>query len=273
VQFVPVGFQVSERRACHIVPRHRSTYRYRSIARDQTALRMRRRDLAAARVRYGYRRLHVLLQREGWLVNHKRVSRWYRLEGLSLRVKSKKKRPSHLRVPRSAAAAPNEHWSMDFMSDRLGDGQRFRIVTLVENMSRESLAIEADVSLTGKRVVAVLERLAGSHGLPQVIYVDNGPEFISRRLDEWAHRYDVTLAFSRPGRPTDNPFIESFNGRFREECLNQHWFAGLEEAQATIEAWRVEYNTVRPHSALGNQTPAAYRADWCSAKIVQPEDG
>jgi putative transposase len=140
-------------------------------------------------------------------------------------------------------------------------------------MSRESLAIEADVSWTGKRVVAVLERLAWSHGLPQVIYVDNGPEFISRVPDEWAHRHNVKPAFSRPGKPTDNPFIESFNGRFREECLHQHWFAGLEEAQATIEAWRVEYNTVRPHSALGNQTPAAYRAHWCPAKIIQTEDG
>jgi putative transposase len=140
-------------------------------------------------------------------------------------------------------------------------------------MSRERLAIAADVSLTGERVVAVLERLAASHGLPQVIDVDNGPEFISRVLDEWAHRHGVKLAFSRPGKLTDNPFMEFFNGRFREECLNPHWFAGLEEAQATIEAWRVEYNTVRPHSALGNQTPAAYRADWCSATIVQPEDG
>jgi putative transposase len=272
VRFVQVGFQVSERRACHIIPMHRSTHRYRSIAQDQTALRMRLRDLAAARVRYGYRRLHVLLQREGWQVNHKRVYRWYRLEGLSLRVKAKKKRTSQLRVPRPAAEAPNEHWSMDFMTDRLCDGRRFRALTLVDNMTRESLAIEADVSLTGARVVAVLERLAESRGPPQVIYVDNGPEFISRVLDEWAHRHDVRLAFSRPGKPTDNPFIESFNGRFREECLNQHWFAGLEEAQATIEAWRIEYNTVRPHSALGNQTPVTYRANWYPAKIGHTEN-
>jgi putative transposase len=273
VRFVQVGFQVSERRACHIIPMHRSTHRYRSIAQDQTALRMRLRDLAAARVRYGYRRLHVLLQREGWQVNHKRVYRWYRLEGLSLRVKAKKKRTSQLRVPRPAAEAPNEHWSMDFMTDRLCDGRRFRALTLVDNMTRESLAIEADVSLTGARVVAVLERLAESRGPPQVIYVDNGPEFISRVLDEWAHRHDVQLAFSRPGKPTDNPFIESFNGRFREECLNQHWFAGLDEVQATIEAWRVEYNTVRPHSALGNQAPAAYRANRCPAMTLRTEDG
>jgi putative transposase len=268
VQFVRVGFQVSERRACHVIPVHRSTQRYLSIARDQTALRLRLRGLAAARVRYGYRRLHILLQREGWRVNHKRVYRLYRLEGLSLRLKQRRKRPSHLRVVTPTAQAPNEHWSLDFISDSLADGRRFRALTLVDNMTRESPAIEVDGSLSGQRVVTVLERLACAYGLPKTLFVDNGPEFTSKALDAWTHRHGVQLAFSRPGTPTDNPFIEAFNARFREECLNQHWFGSLDEARTTIEAWRVEYNTERPHTALHHQAPAVYKAHWIQAQEI-----
>jgi putative transposase len=259
---VRVGFVVSERRACRVIGCHRKTYRYKSRAKDQTALRMRLRELANVRVRYGYRRLHVLLQREGWRVNHKRVYRLYRLEGLSVRTKVRKKRASALRPLLPAAQAPNEQWSMDFMSDSLASGQRFRLLTLVDNMSRESPAIEVDRSLTGARVVAVLERLAAQQGLPQVLQVDNGPEFTSQALDAWAHRRGVKLAFSRPGRPTDNPFIEAFNGRVREECLDQQWFYSLDEARECLEEWRQDYNTIRPHTALGNQTPAVYAAGW-----------
>jgi putative transposase len=196
VRFVRVGFQVSERRACQVIPVHRSTQRYRSIARDQTALRMRLRDLAGARVRDGYRRLQVLLQREGWQVNHKRIYRLYRLEGLSLRLKSRRKRPSHLRVASPVAQAPDEHWSLDFITDSLADGRRFRALTFVDNMSRESPAIEVDRSLSGQRVVAVLERLAATHGLPKRLFVDNGPEFTSKTLDAWAHN-----PLSRPSTP------------------------------------------------------------------------
>lgn len=223
---------------------------------------MRIRDLAAARVRYGYRRVHVLLQREGWRVNHKRVYRLYRLEGLSLRLKTRKKRVSAVRVVQPAPTAPNQHWSMDFMSDSLYDGRRFRILTLVDNMTRESPTIEVSRSFSGQAVVAVLECLAQTVGLPKVIQVDNGPEFVSKALDEWAHRNGVKLAFSRPGTPTDNPFIEAFNGRFRQECLDQNWFGSLEDARTIIESWRVDYNTVRPHTALDNQTPDAYKANW-----------
>ncbi len=226
---------------------------------------MRLRELAAARVRYGYRRLHVLLQREGWHVNHKRVYRLYRLEELSLRLKTRKKRISALRVMQPPAQAPNEHWSMDFMTDSLYDGRRFRILTIVDNMSRESPAIEVDVSLPSIRVVAVLERLAQTHGLPKVIYVDNGPEFVAKALDTWAHRHGVKLAYSRPGKPTDNPFIEAFNGRLRQECLDQHWFASVEDARTTITGWWAEYNTVRPHTALQHQAPARYKANWLQA--------
>jgi len=262
VDFVRVGFAVSERRACRVIGCHRKTYRYKSRAKDQTALRMRLRELASVRVRYGYRRLHVLLQREGWRVNHKRVYRLYRLEGLVVRSPVRKKRTSALRPLLPAAQAPNEQWSMDFMSDSLANGQRFRVLTLVDNMSRESPAIEVDRSLTGKRVVAVLERLAGQWGLPQILQVDNGPEFTSQALDTWAHRHGVKLAFSRPGTPTDNPFIEAFNGRLRQECLDQQWFLSVEEARNCLEEWRRDYNTFRPHTALGNQTPAAFVAAW-----------
>ena len=214
------------------------------------------------RVRYGYRRIHVLLRREGWVVNRKRVYRLYRLEGLEVRTKIRKKRASALRPHLPVAQRPNEQWSMDFMSDALANGRRFRIVTLVDNMSRESPAIEVGVSLTGRHLVAVLERLALTHPLPRSIQVDNGPEFSSRALDAWAHQRGVKLVFSRPGTPTDNPFIEAFNSRVRQECLNQHWFFSVEEARTTLEDWRQDYNTVRPHTALGNLTPAAFQAAW-----------
>jgi putative transposase len=262
VQFLCVGFQVSERRACQAIGIQRSSYRYRSTARDQTALKMRIRDLAATRVRYGYRRLHVLLQREGWFVNHKRVYRLYRQEGLSLRLKTRKKRVSVGRVPQLSPTAPNQRWSMDFMSDRLYDGRRFRILTLVDNMTRESLALEVNRSFSGRVVADVLERLTQTTGLPKLIQVDNGPEFVSKALDEWAHHRQVKLVFSRPGTPTDNPFIEAFNGRFRQECLDQNWFESLDDARSIIEAWRQDYNTIRPHSSLDHLTPVAYKEKW-----------
>jgi len=261
-QFFRAGFRVSERRACRVVGAPRSTCRYRSAARDQTALRVRLRDLAASRVRYGYRRLHVLLRREGWVVNHKRVYRLYREEGLALRVKRRRKRVSAPRMLLPPAKRPQERWSIDFLTDSLADGRRFRVLTIVDNVSRVSPAIAVGVSLTGERVVALLERLKGTVGQPERIAVDNGPEFVSKALDAWAYRNGVQLEFSRPGKPTDNAFAESFNGHFRAECLDCHWFASLEEARQTIEAWRIEYNTERPHRALGQATPAA----WMTAR-------
>lgn len=223
---------------------------------------MRIRDLAAARVRYGYRRLHVLLQREGWSVNHKRVYRLYQQEGLSLRLKTHKKRISASRVLQPSPTAPKQRWSMDFMSDSLYDGRRFRILTVVNNRPRESPALEVNRSFAGQAVAEVLERLAQTTGLAKMIQVDNGPEFVSKALDEWAHRRQVKLAFSRPGTPTDNPFIEAFSGRFRQECLDQNWFESLGDARIIIEAWRMDYNTVRPHTALDQLTPAAYKENW-----------
>jgi len=262
VQFFRVGFQVSERRACRVAGVPRSSCRYRSQARDQTPLRHRLRELAAARVRYGYRRLHVLLQREGWRVNHKRIYRLYREEGLALRARRRKKRVSLPRVTPPPATRPHERWSMGFLAGTLVHGRPFKVMTLVDNVSRVSPAIEVDVSITGNHVVAVLDRLKRMAGCPARLAVDNGPEFISKALDAWAYRNGVTLEFSRPGKPTDNAFVESFNGHFREECLDQHWFETLAEAREVIEAWRVEYNEERPHRALGQRTPAAFLASW-----------
>jgi putative transposase len=267
-QFLCSNFQVSERRACRVLKLQRSVYYYRHRRDPQTELRLRLKDLAAARVRYGYERLHTLLVREGWQINLKRVYRLYHEEGLSLRLKTKKKRISERRVPLSRPAAPNECWSMDFVHDRLADGRPFRLLTLVDNFSRVSPAIECDFSLNGQRVVAVLERLKAS-GLPQTIKVDNGSEFISKTLDAWAHRHGVKLEFSRPGKPTDNAFIESFNGRLRQECLNQNWFLSLADARETIENWRQDYNEYRPHSSLGQQTPSEFVAGWQQTRTDQ----
>jgi putative transposase len=211
----------------------------------------------------------VLLQREGWKINLKRVRRLYKLEGLSLRLKKSKKRVSALRVVLPPAQHPNERWSMDFMSDALADGRRFRVFTIVDNFSRVSPAIEVDGSLTGQRVVEVLERLRWAQGLPQVIHCDNGSEFISRAVDDWAHRNGVKLAFSRPAKPTDNPFIESFNGKLRQECLQQHWFNSLEEAKAVVEAWRRDYNQQRPHRSLQGQTPEEFEHRWKVDRTLQ----
>jgi putative transposase len=251
---------------------HRTRYRYRSRAQDQGPLRQRIREIAAVRVRYGYRRVHTLLRREGWPVNVKRVYRLYRLDGLSLRLKARKKRVSAPRAVPLPPQSPNEQWSMDFMSDSLYDGRRFRVLTLVDNMSRESPAIVVDRSFSGTRVVAVLNRLEATWGVPQSIQVDNGPEFSSKALDDWAHRHRIKLVFSRPGTPTDNPYIEAFNGRFRAECLDQHWFASLEEARQIIEAWRIDYNEVRPHTALDHQTPAAYKAAYLQDQARQARE-
>lgn len=262
MQFFRVGFKVSERRACRVADVRRTTMRYRSQARDQSPLRQRIKELAAVRVRYGYRRIHILLRREGWKVNAKRVYRLYREEGLSLRLKRPRKRVSVLRVTPPPATRPNERWSIDFLRDNLLDGRPFRIFTVVDNVTKVSPAIVADFSLRGERVVAVLDRLKATIGLPKRLAVDNGPEFISKALDAWAYRNGVTLEFSRPGKPTDNAYVESFNGHFRQECLDQHWFASLEEARQIIEAWRIEYNTERPHQALKYGTPTAFAAAW-----------
>jgi len=236
----------------------RSSLRYGAAGSGDDKLRERVCILAYRWQRYGYRRLWVLLRREGWRVNHKRVYRIYRQEGLAVRKRKRK------RVARWRGEAPsqptctNSRWSMDFMSDATERRGRLKVLTVVDDYTRECLAIEVDAFLPGFRVVRVLERLGKRRGLPEEILMDNGPEFTSRALDVWAHRHGVKLRYIEPGKPMQNPYIESFNGKFRDECLNQHWFLNVIEAKQIIERWRQEYNEVRPHSSLGNVPPAEF---------------
>lgn len=252
-------YQVGERRACSAMGFGRSSQRYRSRRDPQVALRMRLKDLAAVRVRYGYRRLHVLLRREGWAVNHKRVHRLYAEEGLSIRTKlPRRKRAWRYRQGRPAVGGANEVWAMDFMSDQLFDGRPIRILTVVDIHTREGLSTTPRANFRAAQVVEVLDQLVRVRGKPKCLRVDNGPEFAGRLLDHWAHLNGVEIDFSRPGKPTDNAFIEAFNARLRAECLNASWFLSLADARDRIEEWRCHTNEERPHSALGNLTPRAF---------------
>ena len=255
-----VSYRVSERKACNALGFARSSNRYKSTADRQDFLRIRLRDLAAVRVNYGYRRLHILLAREGWQVNHKRVYRIYTEEGLTMRRKRPKRRfvSSTVRQARPAVQSINQCWSMDFVADQLVDGRRIRVLTIVDNFTRESLGLYAAQNIKGDDVVGVLDGIITHRGKPARIQVDNGSEFTSRSMDLWAYLNKVKLDFSRPGKPTDNPFIESFNGKFRAECLNGNWFLSLDDARDKIEQWRVDYNWHRPHSSLGNLTPVEF---------------
>lgn len=229
---------------------------------------MRIKEITATLVHYGYRHAHVMLRREGWADNQKRVYRLYRAEGLSLRLKRPKRNKSaRLRQPKQLATAINQIWSMDFVADALFDGRRLRALTVVDNYTRESLAIDVGQSLKGEDVVDTLNWIAVHRGLPEAIKVDNGSEFISKVLDKWAYERGVALDFSRPGKPTDNAKVESFNGRFRQECLNAHWFLSLNDAKAKIEEWRQYYNEARPHSALKWATPSEF------ARLAMEKDG
>jgi len=207
-------------------------------------------------VRYGYRRVHVVLRREGWAVNVKRVYRLYHEMGLQLRNKPPKRRvKAKLREDRRAPQGANETWAMDFVHDQLAMGRKVRVLTVVDTFTRFSPVIDPRFTYRGEDIVQALERTCRRTGYPKAIRVDQGSEFISRDLDLWAYQHDVVLDFSRPGKPTDNAFIEPFTGKFRAECLNAHWFMSLEDAREKMEAWRRDYNEVPPHSAIGNKTP------------------
>jgi putative transposase len=223
-------------------------------------LRARMREIANTRIRFGFWRIYVLLRREGWKVNHKRIYRLYKAEGLNLRTKRPRRRKAAAnRMDRIVLTGPNQSWSMDFVSDSLFDGRKFRALTVVDNHTREYVAIEVAQSLTGDDVVRVLTNIAKErHQYPLRVQADNGPEFVSLALDKWAYENGVTLDFSRPGKPTDNPFIESFNGSLRDECLNTNWFMSLEDAQEKIETWRQDYNHFRPHSSLDDVPPVMF---------------
>lgn len=251
------NYRASIRRSCRLVSLSSSVWYYKPQPRDDTFLRMRMREIASVRVRYGFWRIYILLRREGFTDNHKRMYRVYKEEGLNLRSKRPRRNKSGAhRMERPDISTINQCWSMDFVSDQLFDGRRFRALTIVDNFSRKCLAIYPGKSIKGHDVVEVVERLKVEKGfIPDRIQVDNGSEFISKALDKWAYENDVVLDFSRPGKPTDNPFIESFNGSFRDECLNTNWFLSLQDAIEKIEAWRKDYNQYRPHSSLGGRTP------------------
>jgi putative transposase len=248
----------AERRACALASLHRSTCRYVARRVDDPKLVARLRELAEARPRFGYRRLHALLRREGQRVNRKRVYRLYKVARLAVRRRSRRK----LRVSRPAPAIPlmrpNQRWSMDFVHDYLADGRRLRTLNVVDAFTRECLAIEVDTSLPAARVVRVLDKLVWEYGLPESLRIGNGPEFISFTLDAWAVQHSVKLDFIQPGKPTQNAHVESFNGHFRDECLAQHRFPNVPRARAEIEIYRVDYNSVRPHSSLDYRTPKEF---------------
>jgi len=258
VAFVRQNVGMSERRACGLLKVHRATARYRPRRTDDGKLKRRLRELAEQRRRFGYRRLLVLLKREGRVVNHKRVYRLYAEDGLQVRRRRRKRVSAAVRRPMEAPSRPTERWSMDFATDSLANGRRFRALVVVDDFTRECVGIEVDTSLTGGRVARLLERAGELAGLPEVVVSDNGPEFTSRALDAWAYRNGVELRFIQPGKPNQNAFAESFIGKFRDECLNEHWFSSLADAREKLEAWRVDYNTQRPHSSLDDATPSEF---------------
>ena len=252
-------FGLSQRRACALVNISRSVMSYQPKKSElNEKLRRRLIELAQRHRRWGHWRFYVLIRREGVKVNHKRTERIYRQEKLMLKIRRRKKVAALTRIPLPKPEGPNQRWAMDFVHDQLSSGRRLRALTVVDTFTKECLAIEVDTSLNGMRVKRVVEALSWHRGLPAAISVDNGPEFAGKVLDEWAYRRQVKLAFIRPGKPVENAFIESFNGKFREECLNLNYFVSLDEAKQIIEDWRIEYNGVRPHRSLNDLTPEQF---------------
>lgn len=252
------AWKVSVRRACGVLRLDPKTYRYRSRRPGQALLESRIKEICQTRVRYGYRRVHVMLRREGWVINEKRTRRVYNEMGMQLRSKTPRRRvKAALRADRTPPSGSNEVWAMDFVHDQLAMGARLRILTVVDTFSRYAPLVDPRLAYRGADVVASLERVCKVMGYPAAIRVDQGSEFVSRDLDLWAYQNNVTLDFSRPGKPTDNAFIEAFNGRLRAECLNMHWFLSVADAREKLECWRRDYNEVRPHGAIGNKPPAA----------------
>jgi putative transposase len=258
VSYVEVEYQMSERHACRLMGLGRSTHRYRARKERDAALRMRLKELAARRMRFGYRRLTAMLLREGMPANHKRVYRLYREEGLAMRIRQRRRIRWSGAVVKPAASQPNERWSMDFVTDCVSSGKVIRMLTIVDDCTRECPVIEVDTSLGGLRVRRVLDRIASERGLPGAIVLDNGPEFRGRALAAWSEERGVRLEFIQPGKPTQNAYIESFNGRLRDECLNANWFTSLSDARRKVETWRLDYNQQRPHSSLDYLPPAEF---------------
>jgi putative transposase len=252
-------YAMSERHACRLLGLGRSTYRYRARRQERDIeLRSRLKELAAKRMRFGYRRLTAMLVREGMSANHKRVYRLYREEGLAMRIRQRRRIRWTGGVSGPVATRANERWSIDFVSDCVSTGRVIRMLTVVDDCTRECPAIEVDTSLGGLRVRRVLDRIASERGLPEAIVLDNGPEFRGRALAAWSEERRVRLEFIQPGKPAQNAYAESFNGRLRDECLNANWFTSLSDARRKIETWRQDYNQQRPHSSLKYLPPAEF---------------
>lgn len=262
VAYLESTHKMSERRACQVIGCCRMTIRYASRRSDDAVVRERMKAMAHERRRFGYRRLHVLLRREGHVVNHKRLFRLYREENLNVRRRGGRKRAIGTRSPMLLPMAPNERWSLDFVSDQLTDGRRLRILCVVDDCTRECLALVADTSLSGGRVARELDRIIAQRGKPKMIVSDNGTEFTSNAILTWADRSRVDWHYIAPGKPNQNAFVESFNGRLRDELLNETLFGSLAHARAVLQAWQSDYNTQRPHSRIGWLTPAEYASNF-----------
>jgi putative transposase len=257
VAHLQVAYKVSERRACSALGADRTSVRYCSRRPDDMALRARLRELASVRRRFGYRRLHILLRREGVVMNHKKLRRLYREERLQVRRRSGRKRALGTRAP-VLPQGPNQRWSLDFLSDAFADGRRFRILAIVDDFTRECLALVVDTSLPGLRVARELDAVITRRGRPAMIVSDNGTELTSMTMLRWSQEHGITWHYIAPGKPQQNAFVESFNGRLRDECLIETLFASLAHAREVLAIWRDDYNTVRPHSGLGNLAPSIY---------------
>jgi len=252
------SYEVSQRRACRAIGVDRTSVRYRSVRPDDAVLRARLRELAAVRRRFGYRRLQLMLRREGVRMNHKKLRRLYREERLQVRRRGGRKRALGTRAPMAIPQGPNQRWSLDFVSDTLMDARRFRILTVVDDFTRECLALVADSSLSGLRVGRELDAVIARRGKPQTIVSDNGTEFTSVAILRWSQDRGIDWHYTAPGKPTQNAFIESFNGKLRDEMLNETLFRSLGHAREALAIWKNDYNIVRPHSAIGNVPPATY---------------
>ncbi len=263
---------MSVRRSCRLIGLRVATWYYRSQARDVSVLRQRLRELATARPRFGYERLHILLTREGWRIGRNKVHRLYKLERLQVRMRARRrKRVSLHRGPAPRAAAAGQYWAMDFVHDQLADGSKFRVLTIIDKWHRQCVALHVDFSLSGQSVVDALNEVAPERALPYAISVDHGTEFTSKALDEWCYLRGVKLDFIRPGKPTENGMIESFNGRLRDECLNVNEFVTLDDVRKILKAWRHDYNHCRPHGSLGNLTPYEFENKWSENGLRSPK--
>ncbi len=265
-------FGLSISRACGLVKLPRSSFHYKAkTSNNEPAVIARMKKLIEDNRNMGLVMLHPILRREGLVINHKRTERIYREQNLTIKSRKRSKRVSVNRLQLEEPTRPNQHWAMDFVQDSLWSGRKFKILPIIDIFSKESLALEVDFSINGIRVTRVLDWLILTRGCPEAITIDNGPEFAGQAMDAWAYQHGVKLNFITPGKPIENAFIESFNGRLRHECLNQHYFSTLQEAKEITEKWRINFNTFRPHSSLKGQTPDAFTKAW-KDKNQQPNN-